>query len=129
MTDIRKRKPTPSDIFPRISRPTVPDRPSVGRVLDFITDFLIIDPYFVTYDGPSQTMGSDYLLLMDIIVTEPQLDLFLRRRISPVDLYWIMDDVKRKIIEDEIEGEDVNTLIYDVVRDFIKEEKFTSGFC
>lgn len=62
---------------------------------------------------------------MNVIVTEPQLDLFLRRRISPVDLYWIVDDVKRKIIEDEIEGEDVNTLIYDVVRDFIKEEKFS----
>ena len=66
-------------------------------------------------------MGSDYLLLMKYIVTEPQVSIFLRRRFSPEDLTWIVNDVKEMIDE----GESVDTALYDGIREFIKSKKFS----
>lgn len=67
-------------------------------------------------------MGSDYLLLMKYIVTEPQVSIFLRRRFSPEELDSLIDDA-RELIEDggimEIMG------VYDAVREFIKSKKFS----
>lgn len=45
---------------------------------------------------------------MNIIVTEPQISLFLRRRFLPEDLSWIVNDVKEMIDE----GESVDTAVY-----------------
>ena len=59
---------------------------------------------------------------MDVIVTEPQMLLFLRRRFSPEDLQTLLDDVK-----DLIEGGGTKDIIavYDGVREFIKSRKFS----
>ena len=47
--------------------------------------------------------------------------MFLRRRFSPEDLLWIVNDVQEMIDE----GESVDTAVYDGIRDFIKSKKFT----
>ena len=47
--------------------------------------------------------------------------MFLRRRFSPEDLLWIVNDVKEMIDE----GYGVESAVYDGVRDFIKSKKFT----
>ena len=57
---------------------------------------------------------------MDIIVSEKQIRNFLRRRLSPEDLLWIVNDVKEMIDE----GESVSTAVYDGVREFIQSKKF-----
>lgn len=58
---------------------------------------------------------------MKYIVTEPQVSIFLRRRFSPEDLTWIVNDVKEMIDE----GESVDTALYDGIREFIKSKKFS----
>ena len=58
---------------------------------------------------------------MNIIVTEPQISLFLRRRFSPEELSWIVNDVKEMIDE----GESLDTAVYDGIREFIKSKKFS----
>lgn len=58
---------------------------------------------------------------MDIIVTEPQLDLFLRRRFSSEDLVKVVDDVKKLVGYGEI----LDIAVYDGVREFIKGKKFS----
>lgn len=57
---------------------------------------------------------------MKYIVTEPQVSIFLKRRFSPDDLSWIVNDVKEMIDE----GESVDTAVYDGIREFIKSKKF-----
>jgi hypothetical protein len=56
---------------------------------------------------------------MNVIVTEPQLNLFLRRRFSPEELKWLVNHIKEWIDE----GESVDSAIYDSIRQFIKREK------
>jgi|APGre2960657505_1045072.scaffolds.fasta_scaffold96348_2 hypothetical protein len=56
---------------------------------------------------------------MKYIISEPRLSMFLRRRFSPEDLLWIVNDVK-KMIE---QGYNVDTALYGGIREFIK-----SGF-
>ena len=63
-------------------------------------------------------MWSDYLLLMKYIVTEPQLFVFLRRRIPPEELSWIVNDVKHQIEEEGIMKE---MAIYGAISQFIVE--------
>lgn len=58
---------------------------------------------------------------MNIIVGKQQLETFLKRRFSPDDLLWIVNDVK-EMIDD---GESVDTAVYDGVRDLIKSKKFS----
>jgi len=58
---------------------------------------------------------------MKYIISEPRLSMFLRRRFSPEDLLWIVNDVQEMIDE----GESVDTAVYDGIRDFIKSKKFT----
>lgn len=59
---------------------------------------------------------------MNIIVTEPQLSIFLRRRFTPEELDSLIEDA-RELIKDggimEIMG------VYDAVREFIKSKKFS----
>ena len=47
--------------------------------------------------------------------------MFLRRRFSPEDLLWIVNDVQQMIDE----GYGVESAVYDGIRDFIKSKKFT----
>jgi hypothetical protein len=58
---------------------------------------------------------------MEYIITDYQLNLFLRRRFSHEDLEWIVNDVK-EMIDD---GESLDTALYDGVREFIKGKKFS----
>ena len=58
---------------------------------------------------------------MDYILTESQVLNFLRRRFSPEDLLWIVNDVQQMIDE----GYGVESAVYDGIRDFIKSKKFT----
>ena len=58
---------------------------------------------------------------MNILISEPQLNLFLKRRFSSEDLSWIVNDVKEMIDE----GESVDTAVYDGIREFIKSKKFS----
>jgi hypothetical protein len=58
---------------------------------------------------------------MDIIVSDKQLSLFLKRRFSPEDLEWIVNNVK-EMIED---GESLDTALYDGIREFIKRKNFS----
>ena len=58
---------------------------------------------------------------MDIIVSEKQIMNFLRRRFSPEDLLWIVNDVKEMIDE----GYGVESAVYDGIREFIKSRNFT----
>lgn len=55
---------------------------------------------------------------MNVIVTEPQLNLFLKRRFSPEDLLWIVSDVKHRI---EDEGIMQEMAIYGAISQFIVE--------
>ena len=57
---------------------------------------------------------------MDIIVSEEQIRTFLKRRFSPDDLMWIINEVQEMIDK----GESVDTALYDGVRQFIKSKKF-----
>lgn len=57
---------------------------------------------------------------MDYIVKDTQLTTFLRRRFSPEDLGWIVNDVKEMIDE----GESLDTALYDGIRQFIKSKNF-----
>jgi hypothetical protein len=58
---------------------------------------------------------------MKYIISEPRLSMFLRRRFSPEDLLWIVNDVQQMIDE----GYGVESAVYDGIRDFIKSKKFT----
>ena len=58
---------------------------------------------------------------MKYIISEPRLSMFLRRRFSPEDLLWIVNDVREMIDE----GYGVESAVYDGIRDFIKSKKFT----
>jgi aminopeptidase N len=58
---------------------------------------------------------------MKYIISEPRLSMFLRRRFSPEDLLWIVNDVHQMIDE----GYGVESAVYDGIRDFIKSKKFT----
>jgi hypothetical protein len=53
---------------------------------------------------------------MKIVITKPQLSIFLRRRFSHEDLLWLVDDVKKMIDQ----GFGVESAVYDGVRQFIK---------
>ena len=56
-----------------------------------------------------------------ILREETELPVFVRRRFSPEDLDWLVNDVK-EMIDD---GESLDTAIYDGTREFIKSRKFT----
>ena len=59
---------------------------------------------------------------MNYILTEPQLNLFLRRRFSPEELEQLLDDAKDLIDEQGI----IHIIaVYDAVRGFIKSKKFS----
>ena len=58
---------------------------------------------------------------MKYIISEPRLSMFLRRRFSPEDLLWIVNDVKQMIDE----GYGVESAVYDGIREFIKSRNFT----
>lgn len=58
---------------------------------------------------------------MNILISEPQLSIFLKRRFSPEDLSWIVNDVKEMIDE----GESIDTAVYDGIREFVKSKKFS----
>jgi len=59
----------------------------------------------------------DYLFIsMKIVITKPQLYIFLIRRFSPEDLSWLVNDVKKMIDQ----GFGVESAVYDGVRQFIK---------
>ena len=58
---------------------------------------------------------------MEVIISEKQLQSFLKRRFSADDLLWIVNDVKEMIDE----GESVDTAVYDGIREFIKSKKFS----
>ena len=53
---------------------------------------------------------------MDIIVSDKQLSLFLKRRFSHEDLLWLVNDVKKMIDQ----GFGVESAVYDGIRQFIK---------
>jgi hypothetical protein len=59
---------------------------------------------------------------MNVIVSEPQLNLFLRRRFSPEELNQLLDNIKDLIDEQNIV--DISA-VYDVIRQFIKSKKFS----
>ena len=56
-----------------------------------------------------------------ILREESEIPLFVRRRFSPEDLEWLVNDVKELIDY----GESLDTAIYDGVREFIKSKKFS----
>ena len=58
---------------------------------------------------------------MKIVITKPQLSIFLRRRFSAEQLLWIVNDVKQMIDE----GYGVESAVYDGIREFIKSKNFT----
>jgi len=58
---------------------------------------------------------------MDVIVSESQLHMFLKRRFSPSDLNDLMDYVK--LLSDK--GWDKENLVYDAVRDFLNDKKLS----
>ena len=58
---------------------------------------------------------------MKIVITKPQLSVYLRRRFSAEDLLWIVNDVKEMIDE----GYGVESAVYDGIREFIKSGNFT----
>lgn len=60
--------------------------------------------------------------MMNVIVTEPRLNLFLRRRFSPEELEQLLDDAKDLIDE---QGIMQIIAVYDAVREFIKSKKFS----
>ena len=55
---------------------------------------------------------------MNILISEPQLSLLLRRRFSADDLSWIVNDVEHKIEEEGIMKE---MAIYGTISQFIEE--------
>jgi hypothetical protein len=57
---------------------------------------------------------------MDYIVKETQLTTFLKRRFSPEDLDWIVNDVKGSIEQ----GESLDAALYDGIFQFIKSKNF-----
>jgi len=56
---------------------------------------------------------------MNVIVSEPQLNLFLRRRFSPSELDFLLNNAKDLIDEHGMFG------VYDAVRELIKSKKFS----
>ena len=56
-----------------------------------------------------------------ILREEIEAPLFVRRRFSPEDLEWLVNDVKELIDY----GESLDTAIYDGIREFIKSKKFS----
>ena len=58
---------------------------------------------------------------MKYFITKTQLSIFLRRRFSPEELLWIVNDVKEMIDE----GYGVESAVYDGIREFIKSRNFT----
>lgn len=58
---------------------------------------------------------------MEFIVTEKQIESFVKRRFSIEDLLWIVNAVQEKIDE----GEDVDAAVYDGVRQLIKSKNFS----
>jgi hypothetical protein len=56
-----------------------------------------------------------------VLREETEIPLFLRRRFSPEDLEWLVNDVKEMIND----GESLDTSIYDGVREFIKSRNFS----
>lgn len=55
-----------------------------------------------------------------ILKEETEVPAFLRRRFSPEDLDWLVNDVKELIDY----GESLDTAIYDGIREFVKSRKF-----
>lgn len=60
---------------------------------------------------------------MNVIVTEPQLDLFLRRRFTSKELETLVDHAK-ELFDNEDDEVRKGTAIYDAVREFIKGANF-----
>jgi hypothetical protein len=58
---------------------------------------------------------------MKYLITKPQLSLFLRRRFSPEELGSLVNYIKDWIAD----GESVDVAIYESVREFIKDKKFS----
>ena len=58
---------------------------------------------------------------MNYFITKTQLSIFLRRRFSPEELLWIVNDVKEMIDE----GYGVESAVYDGIREFITSRNFT----
>jgi hypothetical protein len=56
-----------------------------------------------------------------ILREETEIPLFIKRRFTPEDLEWLINDIK-ELIEF---GESLDTAIYDGVREFIKGKKFS----
>ena len=56
---------------------------------------------------------------MNVVVTEPQLSLFLRRRFTFTELDTLVDHAK-ELYNDEDDDVRKETAIYDAVREFIK---------
>ena len=59
--------------------------------------------------------------IIRILREETEVPAFLRRRFSPEDLDWLVNDVKELIDY----GESLDTAIYDGVREFVKSRKFS----
>jgi len=59
---------------------------------------------------------------MKVVISEPELNLFLRRRFSPEELTQLIDDVKDLIDE---QGIIHISEVYDTIRQFIKSKKFS----
>lgn len=57
---------------------------------------------------------------MEFIVTENQLEIFLKRRFFPEELEWIINDVQKKMGD----GESLDIALYDGIRALIKSKKF-----
>ena len=57
---------------------------------------------------------------MEFIVTENQLEIFLKRRFFPEELEWIINDVQKKMGD----GESLDVALYDGIRALIKSKKF-----
>ena len=58
---------------------------------------------------------------MEFIVTENQLEIFLKRRFFPEELEWIINDVQKKMGD----GESLDVALYDGIRALIKSKKFS----
>lgn len=56
---------------------------------------------------------------MNVVVTEPQLNVFLRRRFTLKELETLIDHAK-ELVNNEDDEVRKGTAIYDVVREFIK---------
>ena len=76
---------------------------------------VFINTELIKYDNLGNVVNES------ILREETEIPLFVRRRFSPEDLEWLVNDVKELIDY----GESLDTAIYDGVREFIKSKKFS----